>query len=337
MSANTNDDLAARSSTGAALLNESLWQGMAGVPHQMRYVETSLTARTRIIEAGEGPPLLFLHGTGGHLEVFLRNVAFFAEDFHVVAMDLLGHGYTDLPHDDSPFDCRTVAEHVLSLMDTLGIESAAIVGEALGAQVAQWLAVQYPARVHRVVLCGACILPAEDADDMSVRKSQAAFQELTTRALEDPGSIELMRERMSWLHLRREQVNDEMLNLRVGFWTRPGFTAAHRKLLGSLRTARQDPRTSLSRAELRQLNVPVLLVWTEQNPLFGLDSALRLAEYLPNAQVEVFSDSAMWPQFDEADKFNELVRAWLLAQYDSGLGALAPVIELDAAIHLPAP
>lgn len=335
MSASTYNDVALHSSTGAALRSESLWQGLAGVPHQVRYVETSLGVRTRIIEAGDGPPLLFLHGTGGHLEVFLRNIGFFADDFHIVAMDLLGHGYTDLPHDDSLFDWRTVAEHVLSLMDTLGIESAALVGEALGAQVAQWLAVQYPARVQRVVLCGACILPTEDADDVSLMESQAAFQELTARALEDPGSIELMRERMSWLHLKREQVNDEMLDLRVGFWTRPGFTAAHRKLLGSLRTARQNPRTSLSRAALQQLEVPALLVWTEQNPLFGLDSALRLAEYLPTAEVEVFSDSAMWPQFDEAEKFNELVQSWLSAQHRSDLGVMDPLIDLDDPVHLP--
>lgn len=312
MSANTNDDMALRSSGCARPFGESLWQSVAGLPHQLRYVETSLGVRTRIIEAGDGPHLLFLHGTGAHLEVFLRNIGLFAERFHVVALDLLGHGCTDLPQDDSPFDWRAVAEHVLSLMDTLGIESAAIVGEALGAQVAQWLAVQYPARVQRVVLCGACILPAADADDISLVKSQAAFQELTARTLEDPGSIELMRERMSWLHLKREQVNHEMLHLRMGFWARPGFTSAHRKLLGSLRTARQDRRTSVSRAQLEQLDVPTLIIWTEQNPLFGVESALRLAEYLPDAQVEVFSNSAMWPQFDEADKFNALVESWLL-------------------------
>ncbi|MDW5615142.1 alpha/beta hydrolase [Mycolicibacterium sp. D5.8-2] len=292
-------------------VGESLWQCVAGLPHRLGYVETSTGTRTRVIEAGEGPPLLLLHGTGGHLEVYLRNFGFFAERFHVVAMDLLGHGFTDLPPDDGPFDWRTVAEHVLSTMDALGIESAAIVGEALGAQVAEWLAVHFPSRVQRVVLCCACILPSEDADELLAGNSQAAFQELTARTLEDPGSVELMRERMAWLHLRREQVNDEMLNLRIGFWTRPGFTVAHRKLLGSLRNAGHNRRTALSRSQLQQLDVPTLIVWTEQNPLFSSASALRLAEYLPNARYEIFSGSAMWPQFDEAEKFNAIVRAWL--------------------------
>ncbi|MBB3044011.1 alpha/beta fold hydrolase [Nocardioides soli] len=313
MSADLNDNQSMSSPGSPLPLSQSLWQSVASVSHQLRYIETSTGARTRIIEAGAGPSLLLLHGTGGHLEVFLRNVGSFADDFHVVAMDLLGHGLTDFPDDEQPFDWRTVGEHVLATMDALGIDSAAIVGEALGAQVAQWLAVNHPARVDSLVLCCACILPEEDADDPSLMHSQAAFQELTARVLKDPGSVELMRERMSWLHLGREQVDEEMLELRMRFWTRKGFTDAHKRLLGSLRTARHDSRTSVSQTELQQIRIRTLIVWTEQNPLFSLDSALRLAEYLPNAQCEVFLESAMWPQFDEAAKFNALVKSWLRA------------------------
>lgn len=307
-----NLSLSAPASTGQ--ISESLWQNVADVPHRLGYVETSAGARTRIIEAGAGPCLLFLHGTGGHLEVFLRNVGVLAESHRVVAMDLLGHGQTDLPDDVGPFDWRTIAEHVLSTMDALGIEAATLVGEALGAQVAQWLAVNHPARVQALVLCCACILPPEDTDDQSLLKSQAAFHELTARTLEAPGSIELMRERMAWLHLRADQVDVEMLGLRMRFWSRPGFTSAHKRLLGSLRTARQDLRTSVSRVHVQQLEVPTLIIWTKQNPLFAIDSAVRLAEYLPNARFEVFTESAMWPQFDEAEKFNSLIRSWLSAQ-----------------------
>ena len=291
----------------------TLWQSVAGVAHSLQDVVTSAGTRTRVIQAGAGPCLVFLHGTGGHLEVFFRNLGFLADSHHVVAMDLLGHGQTDLPDDVGPFDWRTIAEHVLATMDSLGIKSATLVGEALGAQAAQWLAVNHPARVEAIVLCCACILPPEDADGPLLGKSQAAFHELTARVLQDPGSIDLMRERMTWLHLRADQVDDEMLGLRMTFWNRPGFAEAQRRLLASLRTARHDPRTSVGQAQLRQLDIPTLIVWTQHNPLFGLDSATQLTKYLPNAQCEVFTDSAMWPQFDEADKFNALLKSWLAA------------------------
>ena len=70
-----------------------VWSNLSGLELSQRYV-TAGGIRTRIVEAGDPglPNLLLLHGTGGHVEAFARNLAALATDFHVVAYDMVGHG-----------------------------------------------------------------------------------------------------------------------------------------------------------------------------------------------------------------------------------------------------
>jgi len=74
--------------------------------------------RTRVLEAGTGHPLILLHGTGGHAETYLRNIGPLSQHFRVLAMDMVGHGYTDRPAGDYTMD--TFADHVCGLIDTIG-------------------------------------------------------------------------------------------------------------------------------------------------------------------------------------------------------------------------
>src|SRR5690606_33006801 len=106
--------------------------------------------RTRVVEAGDGPPLVLLHGTGGHVEAYARNVAPLARRFRVIVPDMVGHGYTAAP--PRPYTLDTYAEHLDALLDALGVERATLSGESLGGWVAAWYARLRPARVDRLVL-----------------------------------------------------------------------------------------------------------------------------------------------------------------------------------------
>jgi 2-hydroxy-6-oxonona-2,4-dienedioate hydrolase len=78
----------------------SLWAELANVDHELRHVDVA-GVRTRVLRAGSGPDLILLHGTGGHLEAYTRDIAGLAEDFTVTAYDMVGHGWSDLP--DKPY------------------------------------------------------------------------------------------------------------------------------------------------------------------------------------------------------------------------------------------
>ena len=69
----------------------SIWGELSDVDHQLSHVEVA-GVRTRVLRAGSGPDLFLLHGTGGHLEAYARDVAGLARDFRVTLYDMVGHG-----------------------------------------------------------------------------------------------------------------------------------------------------------------------------------------------------------------------------------------------------
>src|SRR3546814_16249600 len=87
---------------------------------------------TRVVEAGEGDStVVFLHGIGGHIETFCHNIAAHAQAGHrVLAIDLLGHGYTAKP--EGNYEIELYVDHVLKFLDMMGVKSATLAGTLRG-------------------------------------------------------------------------------------------------------------------------------------------------------------------------------------------------------------
>ncbi len=106
--------------------------------------------------AGEGPPLLFISGTGGDLRVQPNVFASsLAKAFDLLAYDQRGLGRTEKP--DEPYSMARYADDAAALMDHVGWAEARVVGVSFGGMVAQELALRNPAKVTRLVL--ACTSP----------------------------------------------------------------------------------------------------------------------------------------------------------------------------------
>jgi pimeloyl-ACP methyl ester carboxylesterase len=86
----------------------------------------------------------------GHAEAYSRNFGPHADHFWFVAIDMLGHGWTDKPAID--YQVRDYADHVLAVLKNLGRDKAMMSGESLGGWVATYLAVHRPAVVEKLVL-----------------------------------------------------------------------------------------------------------------------------------------------------------------------------------------
>lgn len=109
------------------------------------------TAKFHYMEEGSGEPLLLIHSAGQSLYTWRKVFPKLSEYYRVIAVDLLGHGYSSRPES---FD-YTVEEHAESLalfLDAIGVESAHIMAFSMGAMYALALAKKYPERVGRMVL-----------------------------------------------------------------------------------------------------------------------------------------------------------------------------------------
>src|SRR5260370_28326935 len=106
--------------------------------------------RTRCFERGEGKPVILLHGGGGHAETWVRNLIPLSQKFRVLAIDYLGHGYTDKPKID--YNLVAFSKHLLALMDVAGIKKTHLVGESQGGQISVLTPYQPPQRFDKLIL-----------------------------------------------------------------------------------------------------------------------------------------------------------------------------------------
>lgn len=286
----------------------SIWGELAALDHVLRHVDVEVaghTVRTRVLQAGSGPELVLLHGTGGHLEAYARDLAGLAQDFHVTAYDMVGHGWSDLP--DLPYTTDVLCDHLIGLMDALGIERAHLSGESLGGWVVAWTAAHHPGRVDRLVLN----TPGNIANKPEV---MARMRDSTMAAVLDP-SDETVRRRVEFLFHHKEMVTDELVNLRRAVYGRPGFVQAITNTL-----VLQDPEVRKDFAWdpswVRGVKAPTLLLWTSHDPTGGLDEADLLLSWLPDARLHVIEDAGHWPQWEKVPEYLEAHRSFLVRGED---------------------
>jgi pimeloyl-ACP methyl ester carboxylesterase len=127
--------------------------------------------------AGEGPPLVFVHGGFGGVETRLEQqrpwwVDEFAKHYTVVTYDRRGCGRSEAP--DGPYYMETLVEDLRGLLAHLGIEQAHIMGSSAGGPIAMQFAATYQEMVRCLVLVNTApdLLVREDADELRVLLEQ---------------------------------------------------------------------------------------------------------------------------------------------------------------------
>ncbi|SMD22908.1 alpha/beta fold hydrolase [Kibdelosporangium aridum] len=286
----------------------SIWGELADTDHVLRHVDVPLaghTVRTRVLQAGSGPELVLLHGTGGHLEAYARDIAGLSQDFHVTAYDMVGHGWSDLP--DQPYTIDVLSDHLVSLLDVLGIDRAHLSGESLGGWVVAWVAAHHPGRVDRLVLN----TPGNIANKPEV---MVRMRDSTMAAVLDPSDA-TVRRRVEFLFHHKEMVTDELVNLRRKVYSRSGFVQAITNTL-----VLQDPQIrkdfAWAPSWVSRVIAPTLLLWTSHDPTGGLDEAEMLLDWLPDARLHVIDNAGHWPQWEQVGEFLDTHRSWLLEGKD---------------------
>jgi 3-oxoadipate enol-lactonase len=101
--------------------------------------------------AGDGPPLLFISGSGGDLRVTPNQMASpLVKQFDMVSYDQRGLGQTSKP--DAPYSMADYADDAAALMDHLGWDRVRVIGISFGGMVGLEFVLRHPQRVSRIVL-----------------------------------------------------------------------------------------------------------------------------------------------------------------------------------------
>lgn len=270
--------------------------------------------RLHYLRAGEeGPPVVLLHGSGIDDAALSWKLAIpaLADQYQVYALDWPGHGQSEPVEDGSDLEPSVPAyESILtSFLDSVGIDTAAVVGISMGGAVAIGTALDHPDRCTRLVLVdsyglvdripggiGSYLLASVPFVDV-VGRQWAGFSRATTRTaigsfVHDPAS--LPEEFVGELHERLSQ---------------PGAGAA---FVSFQRNEFGFDGVDTSYADrLSELRLPVTLIHGREDPLIPLSWSESAVASIPDAQLRVIDDCGHWPPREQPEAFERLLLAAL--------------------------
>jgi 2-hydroxy-6-oxonona-2,4-dienedioate hydrolase len=286
---------------------------------ETRFYQTA-QYRTRAIEVGnDKPPLILLHGGGGHAETYSRNLTSLAEVSRPIAMDFIWHGmssrpsYSDGGPNDSVHWLRQFTLQVIDLMDHLGFTKSSIEGESLGGWIALDLAINFPERVHSIILNTAWGIALDQAYVKEGTMDLEALRETSVAALRNP-RVETLRKRLEWL-MPLGGVTDELVLLRQRLWSIPETRAALLEYYDRL-FAPGISSFYFDEEAIRRIGCPTLILWTDSNPIHGPDAADRLESIIVGSEKYIMKGCAHWPQWERPEEHDRVVTDFITRHAD---------------------
>ncbi|HEX8099464.1 MAG TPA: alpha/beta fold hydrolase [Actinomycetota bacterium] len=264
--------------------------------------------------AGQGPPVVLLHGLGGSKVTWLPLVGPLSERFRVVVPDLPGHGESEKVRVD--YSPRFYARVVRHLLDELGIEQAVVLGNSMGGRVALELALRSPARVASMTLLSA-----------SVPGIRWRYLMGFTRVFPTEfGAIPFpLREKWMETVLRRlfavpGRLSPEAYNAAANEFIRVyRDPVARMAFFSSLRHILTEPPEPFF-GSLRRIKHPTLILIGSNDRIVPPRLGVRLAEHLPSSRLVILPNVGHVPQFEAT---NETLRELSSFLADAPLGSPA--------------
>jgi 2-hydroxy-6-oxonona-2,4-dienedioate hydrolase len=256
--------------------------------------------QTFFVERGDGEAVVLIHGAAPgacSLVSWQPNLDPLAKaGFWVIAYDQPGFGYSGLPEDHS-MEYRV--QHAKAFVDALGLTHYHLIGNSVGAYVAARLALEDP-RVDRLVLISSSVLAprGSEAADTMAREHSAQLREFSP-------SLESVRAMTMKTLYKPELVTEELVQARFEMSSGPRYEAQ----VARRSAAPQRPILD----ELPKLAPKTLILWGKNDRGAAVERALLLFDLIPGAELHVFDECGHWVQWDQADRFNQIVSAFLRA------------------------
>jgi pimeloyl-ACP methyl ester carboxylesterase len=258
--------------------------------------------KTRYIEEGTGPALLFLHGAslGSSADVFIRNMGPFAKaGFRAIAVDMPGYGLTDTPTDHSAAYRRN---SLPMFLDALGLKKVAFVAHSQAGGMAVQLALADPSRYsHIYVLGNGSLLPPLQAKD-GEGKQAAVQQRLERRMSTAEPTLADTRKLLEANLFHHELITDEELALRHSRSVGKCFEAfVARQDAAAAAPAKKAPSKPMWE-RLTELKMPLLMLYGREDRGNAGERAALLKQLRPEIDVHVVSGCKHLVPWDAADE-----------------------------------
>ena len=297
------DPMAPAARTDAFRRHQDAALAQTGVRTTSRFIEVQTPPlRVHLLEAGAGDPVLMIHGGNSVAASWAPLLPHLAPRFRLLMPDRPGCGLT------TTFDYRGVSlrrhgvDFLGGVLDAVGLERAALIGNSMGGFFAMAFAIAHPERVSKLVLLG---------EPAGASGNPGRFHRLTgTRGLNSllyatvlrpPADAAAARAGLarSRIVAHPDRVSEALLECFAAAAHLPGARRAWTSMVeqsfdpaGRALLARRVTVTHALIPELGQLTAPTLFLWGDRDPFGAPDVGRMIAARMPDARLQVFDDAS---------------------------------------------
>jgi pimeloyl-ACP methyl ester carboxylesterase len=286
-------------------VGRSAWLDVDWRAHR-RWVEMD-GRRINVVELGEGDrTIVFVHGLAGSWQNWLENLPVLAAlGYRVIAFDLPGFGESELPADK--ISIPGYGRFVDALLERLGVGPAIIVGNSMGGFIGAEVAIQYPARVDRLVLVSAAGLTVEYQRHDTVLGALRYGQWLLTAW---GGFIGARSDAIAM----RPRTRRLLMGLVVASPEKLPAPLISEQVRGAGTLGFIDALDALThypiRARLGEIGCPTLIVWGTKDRLVPVRDAHEFERLIPDARKVVWPDTGHLAMLERPTAFNALLETF---------------------------
>ena len=257
-------------------------------------------------QAGQGPPVILLHGFGACTYTWRHLAPELAGDHRVFALDLKGYGLSDKP-EDGRYAVSDQAEMVAAFIRAQDLHNLAIIGHSMGGGVAlmAYFKVQEdtPARIKRLVLIDSAGYPQKMPWFILLARIPVVNR-LVTRLLSPRFATYIV---LKKCYYNDDKITEEQVDTYAYYGSLPGAREAVRQTARQIVPAEIEALT----AKHKTIKVPVLIIWGAEDKVVPVKLAKKFKEDIPDSELVILPRCGHIPPEEEALKTNQLIAAFL--------------------------
>jgi pimeloyl-ACP methyl ester carboxylesterase len=248
----------------------------------------------RYLDAGEGDPVLLLHGIGHSIRAWGRTMPALAKaGFRALAIDTPGFGFSEQP--PSLWAEDDLVAFLDEFLDTFYLKQASVAGHSLGGAFAAVYALHRPERVKKLVLAAASVGP-DVTPALRLLTLQIAQPLLRPVALRQVFSLLAG----SW----DEKVLEQELKDATRWLSDPAARVYFWNVLRMGLRVRGVKPDYLLLKRLRELRMPALVAWGAKDQILPISNVEKIRAVLPDARYELYPDAGHMITYEEPERFN---------------------------------
>lgn len=257
---------------------------------------------TNYHDLGQGDAVLMLHGSGPGVSAWANwrlVLQRLQSDFRLLAPDLAGFGYSQVPA-DMPLNRQRWLDQIVRFLDAMKVERAHVIGNSFGGSMALALAIAHPDRVNKLVLMGSVGVPFELTHGLDAVWGYTP-------------SVENMQAIMRIFAYNQDLIGDALVRMRYEASARPGIQEAYARMFPAPRQ-RWVEAMSHPEESIRAIQHETLVVHGREDKVIPLSNSLTLHQWILNSQLHVFGKCGHWTQIEHEAAFSRLVADFLHGQ-----------------------